>query len=90
MIQIRRTHAGLVIPAEQIPTKTREEMIRIYGSCEDSLLWTRVDGDPVFPGASKRDEAALRAALYDAREMGLIPSETHQVTLPGGKVFQID
>jgi hypothetical protein len=47
------------------------------GDC-DSINW---------PFQSKKDVENLESALFDAREMGDVPSDTRAVTLPDGGFF---
>lgn len=50
------------------------------GDC-DRISWPL--GDPKWAGC-------LAHALYDAREMGLIPGDSKEVELPDGSLFRID
>lgn len=48
------------------------------------------DCDTIPNVRSKTNQANLRSALYDAREMGLLPIDCGYVLLPSGVKFEID
>lgn len=67
---------------------------REWANGDDVLLLRRYDAGDVdtipWPNPDKGDLENLRAALYDAREMGQIPGNTTSVLLPDGSEFTID
>ena len=56
----------------------------------DVLIYWYKGGDVDTIAWPHPNKVHLRAALYDAREMGGIPSNVDSVTLPSGKVFCFD
>ena len=51
------------------------------------LLYRYPGGDIDVISYPRPNKGHLRAALFDAREMGYLPSSVDSVTLPSGKVF---
>jgi hypothetical protein len=85
MIQLLHEDGSLVIAKSDIVDELQKKyhddnvlLLRRYdaGDC-DTINWPNPDTDN------------LRAALYDAREMGLMPNDNN-VMLPDGSVFAID
>jgi len=52
-----------------------------------ALIYWSKGGDIDVVSYPRPNKANLRAALYDAREMGFIPSNVDSVILPSGKAF---
>jgi hypothetical protein len=50
-------------------------------------LFALGNGDVSVPQWPGPDRETLAAALYDAREMGMIPERTDRAELPNGEVF---
>jgi hypothetical protein len=63
---------------------------KMHLSFSDPLIVRYPAGDYDTLSAAAPDAAALRAALYDAREMGEIPADAAKVYLPNGRLFLID
>jgi len=55
-----------------------------------ALIYWHKGGDVDVVSYPRPNKAHLRAALYDAREMGFIPRDVDSVLLPSGKVFSFD
>ncbi len=62
-------------------------MVRYASGDADRAPWPLVQ-DSYWVGDKGAD--ALRSALYDAREMGLLAPDARAVTLPDGSTFAID
>jgi len=98
-IEVKLTvhHGMLHVPFESIADKLQKEwadkMGDIGGTKDHCLIQVYDEGDcDTIPWPRRHSKAwnhRLAAALYDAREMGVIP-DVRTVTLPDGKPFTID
>ena len=89
-VQLIAANGQLLIPNSAISDALQRE----WADGDDVLLLRRYDAgdcDTIpWPNPDKGDLENLRAALYDAREMGQIPGDTTSVLLPDGSEFTID
>lgn len=85
MIQLTVRYDMLCTPHSAIV----DRLMRDYFTDDPGLLYEYPSGDHDIVGWPKYDPEQLHSALYDAIEMGKIPSNTTEVQLPDGKVFQI-
>ncbi len=75
MIQLNEDHGNLHFP------ESKGNMLLVVrypeGDC-DTINW---------PFQSKKDAENLECALFDYREMGIVPADTRAIMLPDGGTF---
>lgn len=92
MIQLINSEGRLHIPHSAITDKLMAEFYRTAASCPDPILICRYpdgDYDTVRWPMKAKHTKTLAKALYDSREMGLIPDD-HAVLLPDATEFDIE
>lgn len=90
IIKLIHKYDELHIPFAATVDPAQREGYSADGCLDPMLVYTYPSNDYDVVRWPDYNPEHLRGALYDAREMGLIPSECSEVELPDGKLFQIE